>query len=150
MKKPRPRTRTLGMWLMCLLLALLSGGASALGLVNCTATAECSYGHPITGWDWSDGGAGGTFSPSRFVDSPTYTAPANQTPFDVYITLLVTATCSEGVAGAGSVVLTVHPDPHEVTVALSLNPSEVGGATKDEPDARVPPKRPFRAKPQAE
>ena len=83
-----------------------SGGAVAL-----LATGTDSSGHGGLAWNWSDGGAGGTFS-SATVRNPTYTAPVNTTGSPKIITLVVTATCKwqvPWVAGTTSVNVTVSP-----------------------------------------
>ena len=65
-----------------------SGGTTALA-----ATATDSLGHAITSWQWSDGGAGGTFLPSATVQNPTYRAAPNRTGANRSVTLTVTAGC---------------------------------------------------------
>ncbi len=65
--------------------------------VSLTATATDSEGHEITSWQWSDGGAGGVFTPSADVQSPTYQAPINMAELDLIVHLTVTASCGEAV-----------------------------------------------------
>jgi len=79
-----------------------SGGTVAL-----TAEASDTGGRQITSWEWSDGGAGGAFSPSATAQNVTYTAPAG---VDITITLTATARCDgdAGVAGVGSVAIVAH------------------------------------------
>ena len=77
------------------------------GAVTLTAAATDSWGHPIASWSWSDGGAGGSFSPSALAQSPTYTAPQNRTGRDVAVTLALTATCSGQVAARGQATIMV-------------------------------------------
>ncbi len=94
--------------------AIASGGTASL-----SATATDSHiGHIIASWSWSDGGAGGSFSPSAAVQNPSYTAPANRTDSDETITLTVAATCNGLVpaSGIGSTTLTVHPVAHTFSV----------------------------------
>jgi hypothetical protein len=83
-----------------------SGGSTAL-----VATGVDSLNHPGLVWNWSDGGAGGTFS-STSVRNPTYTAPLNGTASQRVITLVVTATCkwqAPWVAGTITVPVTLNP-----------------------------------------
>jgi len=65
--------------------------------VHCARPAiDMSYeerGHTEIAWAWSDNGAGGGFSPSAAVRSPSYTAPVNATSAAKAVTLTVTATC---------------------------------------------------------
>ena len=79
-----------------------SGGTVAL-----TAEANDTMGHGIVAWEWSDGGAGGTFTPNATTQNPTYTAPAGT---DATITLTASARCdaSVSVVGSGSVTVTAH------------------------------------------
>lgn len=73
-----------------------------------SATYWDTGGHDVTSWAWSDGGAGGSFSPSAAVPNPTYTAPENTGGADLLVTLTVTATCPEGSSNA-TVAITVVP-----------------------------------------
>ncbi len=105
-----------------------SGGTASL-----EATATDSLGHGVAAWSWSDGGAGGAFSPSAGVRNPTYTAPANLGDVAKVITLTVTATC-DGPAPAtasASVALTVMPVEHQLSVTAAASPEAVpsGGTT---------------------
>ncbi len=68
--------------------SVASGGVALL-----TASAADSLGHEIESWHWSDAGAGGTFSPSPFVQSPSYTAPVNTSGEGLTVIISVTATC---------------------------------------------------------
>ena len=81
-----------------------SGGSAAL-----SATAEDSEGHAITYWHWSDGGAGGSFSPSADVPAPSYTAAVNSGTENKVVMLAVTASCGAE-AGSALVSLTVRPE----------------------------------------
>jgi hypothetical protein len=80
---------------------VLSGGTTIL-----SADATDSEWHPIIGWHWSDGGAGGSFTPSADVQAPSYTAPLNTGEDDIVVYLTVTASCGTA-AGSASVALTV-------------------------------------------
>jgi len=84
---------------------------SSAGITSCTATFSDSQGHGIASWSWSDGGAGGTFSPSAAVQNPTYTAPANTTGADILVHLTVTATCDgpSPLSDSDTADLTVQP-----------------------------------------
>jgi hypothetical protein len=107
-----------------------SGGASTL-----SASAVDSSGHGIASWSWSDGGAGGTFSPSAAVQNPTYTAAANTTGTNRIVTLTCTATCNGAgpLSASGSATLTVQTagGAHSLTVTAGRNPTSVasGGST---------------------
>jgi Tol biopolymer transport system component len=81
------------------------------GSTSCTATFSDSQGHGIASWSWSDGGAGGAFSPSAAVQNPTYTAPANTTGADILVRLTVTATCGgpSPLSDSDTANLTVQP-----------------------------------------
>jgi len=68
--------------------AVNSGGATSL-----TASFSDSRGDGVASWAWSDGGAGGAFSPSATAQNPTYTAAANTGIEAVVVDLTVTATC---------------------------------------------------------
>jgi len=84
---------------------------SSAATTSCTATFSDSQGHGIASWSWSDGGAGGTFSPSAAVQNPTYTAPANTTGADILVHLTVTATCDgpSPLSDSDTADLTVQP-----------------------------------------
>ena len=56
-----------------------------------SATFTDSMDHAAAGWSWSDGGVGGTFSPSASVRNPTYTVPSDLTLTS--LTLSVSVTC---------------------------------------------------------
>ncbi len=60
-----------------------------------SAGATDSQGDPIITWRWSDGGAGGSFSPSATVQNPAYQAPINTNGTDMTIRLTVSAGCAE-------------------------------------------------------
>ena len=86
--------------------AVATGGTAQL-----SASAFDTEGHAITSWSWSDGGAGGSFSPSATVQNPLYTAPQNDTGSDMYLWLTVTAACAGAspLSDSGSAKLTVAP-----------------------------------------
>ncbi|MCE5324388.1 dockerin type I domain-containing protein [bacterium] len=78
------------------------------GSTTCSATAVDSRGHSVS-YVWSDGGKGGSFSPSAASQNPTYTAPSNTTGSNMSITLTCTASCPQdtSVNDSGHVVITV-------------------------------------------
>jgi hypothetical protein len=82
------------------------------GTTSLSATAQDSLGHAISDWSWSDGGAGGSFSPSSSVQNPTYTAPENATTAAQQVTLSLTATCADASPASGSshIAVTVLPE----------------------------------------
>jgi subtilisin family serine protease len=86
--------------------AVVSGGSSAL-----SAQATDTFGHAIASYSWSDGDAGGSFSPGAAVQSPTYTAPENDGLADVTVTLSVAVVCdgAEPLSATDAVTLVVHP-----------------------------------------
>jgi len=92
------------------------------GSTACSATAVDSLGHEIESWCWSDGDAGGTFS-DETAQNPIYTAPTTEGD----VTLTATATCSEGLDGSGSTVVTVSATAeHTLTVSITTcEPTEV-------------------------
>jgi hypothetical protein len=106
---------------------VLSGGAASL-----SAIAVDTPDHGVASWAWSDGGAGGTFSPSASVAAPTYTAPENITGSDLPITLSVTATCAGDppLTAATTAPLTVRTE-FSLRVSMSgLGSVQVNGATQ--------------------
>jgi hypothetical protein len=58
-----------------------------------SASALDDDGHGFASRAWDDSGAGGVFLPSATTTGPAYTAPANETPGDIAITLTFTVTC---------------------------------------------------------
>ncbi|MFB3880267.1 MAG: glycoside hydrolase domain-containing protein [Armatimonadota bacterium] len=101
-----------------------SGGVSAL-----SAWATDSLGHSVAAWSWSDGGAGGRFSPSSSAQNPSYTAPVVSGSSALSVALRVTATCS-GASPANdtaSQTLTVQAQPsgHLVTATASASPTTI-------------------------
>ena len=106
-----------------------SGGKTTL-----TMTAMDSLGHTGLAYQWSDNGAGGTFSPSATVQKPTYTAAVNNTGARGKVTLTATATDawqSPWVSGSAAATLTVNPLPHTLKVTASAAPTTIssGGTT---------------------
>ncbi len=95
-----------------------SGGSASLS----ASYSDSRTGHTIATWSWSDGGAGGSFSPSASVQNPSYTAAANTTDSNRIVTLTVTATCNGPVpaTNSGSTTLTVQPVAH--TLVVTANP----------------------------
>ena len=95
-----------------------SGGSAELS----ATFSDSRSGHSSASWSWDDGGAGGIFSPSAAVQSPTYTAPANTTDADVIVTLTVTATCDgpSPLSDGDSTTLTVQPVAHTFAVSAGV------------------------------
>ncbi|MFB3880279.1 MAG: S-layer homology domain-containing protein [Armatimonadota bacterium] len=102
-----------------------SGGATSL-----SASASDSLGHAITSWSWSDGGAGGVFSPSASVRTPSYAAAPNTSESVRTVNLSVTATCdgSSPISATSSTTLAVEPITHVVTVSAGVSPSTIPSA----------------------
>lgn len=105
---------------------------NSAGTATCSVAAQDSLGHAVS-YQWSDGGAGGSFSPSAAVQNPTYTAPVNWTGADTTVTLSVTASCTQNpsISATGSTTLTVRSHHLTVVAGPSVNPSTVasGGQT---------------------
>jgi hypothetical protein len=106
-----------------------SGGTTSL-----SAGISDSDGHDAASWTWNDGGAGGAFTPSASVQSPSYTAPTNETGSNIIVTLTVTATCDGAVAltDSDSTSLTVETFVHTLSVTAGTpSPDTVasGGVT---------------------
>jgi hypothetical protein len=95
---------------------------SAGGPVTCTGSATDSFGHAIASYQWSDGGAGGTFNqPNPALAAATYQVSAYGLYDPRTITLTLTATCAgDGttpVSGSNTVQITQFgPTLHEVIV----------------------------------
>jgi hypothetical protein len=84
------------------------------GKAQLTASTDDTFGHAVADWHWSDGGAGGSFSPSALVPDPIYRPLPNTTLEEQVVTLAVTATC-DGAAPASnsaSAILLVQPKPN--------------------------------------
>lgn len=94
---------------------------------TCSVAATDSLGHAVS-YQWSDGGAGGSFSPSATAQNPTYTAPANWSGANVTVTLSVTASCSQNssIRDTGTVNLTVRSHHLNITAGPSVSPTTVG------------------------
>lgn len=110
-----------------------SGGQTA-----CSVTAVDSNSHAVT-YQWSDGGAGGSFS-SATAANPTYTAPANNTGTDTHVTITCAVACSEDATltdteTATLTVSTLPPKTVTVTttpavgVSIAFGKAEVGAKT---------------------
>lgn len=82
---------------------------SSSGTVRLSAVAQDSNSHRMVSWQWSDGGAGGSFSPSAQVANPTYTAPINISAGNHVLALTVRVACAgrAPVRGIGLAPLTV-------------------------------------------
>lgn len=106
-----------------------SGGTTQL-----SGAATDSYGHDISSWLWSDGGAGGNFSPSAGVQNPSYTAAANTSNKTKSVALSLTATCNDAspASGGASTAVTVQPAAHIVTVSATATPTVIasGGSVR--------------------
>jgi len=68
---------------------VVSGGTTSLS----ASFSDSRSGHAVSSWSWSDGNAGGSFSPSAAVQNPAYSAPVNTSDTDLAVTLTVAATC---------------------------------------------------------
>ena len=105
------------------------------GIAALSATYSDNQGHGIASWEWNDGGAGGLFAPSRYVQNPSYTAPANDGYQAVTVTLTVTATCDgdDALVASDSTTLTVRAARvrfEDIGTTLNL-PSTTGVAWGD-------------------
>ncbi len=117
-----------------------AGEATTLG-----AVVEDSMGHGAATWSWSDGGVGGTFSPSATASNPTYTVPSNY--LGTELTLFLSATCDgpQPLTVHRSFVLTVQPkgalrwqgDDFFQISALAVNPTDGSCWVIDQPMAKV-------------
>jgi hypothetical protein len=106
---------------------------ASAGSTSLSAGFSDTGGHGVGTWSWDDGGAGGSFSPSASVQSPTYTAVANTTDSDRVVTLTVSGTCDgfPPLGDSDSTTLTVQPVAHTLEVLASADPMTVasGGST---------------------
>jgi hypothetical protein len=120
-----PAAHSLSVWASASPTIVPSGGSATL-----SASAADSRGHTIIGWQWGDGGAGGSFAPSPNVPNCTYTAAENIAGADRVVTLTVTATCDgpTPVGGSASAALIVKAAPHELSVTASASPSTVASS----------------------
>ena len=106
----------------------------SLATTQCSVSASDSLGGALS-YQWSDGGAGGSFSSST-AQNPVYTAPDNTGAQDITVTLSCTATSVQNVVsnGHGHRALTVQR--HAITITpgsgTTVNPSSVapGGTTQ--------------------
>lgn len=118
-------------WTTALAIMLLCAVPAAADEWQCGAAATCSHGHPIVSWQWSDNGAGGSFSDPA-LPNPVYTAAPNYSGAPVDVTLTVTATCAgdpeagvPAASGHDDVVVTVQPVPHTIDVEATAEPIQV-------------------------
>jgi hypothetical protein len=95
---------------------------SAGGPVTCAGSATDNLGHAIASYQWSDGGAGGSFTqPNPALAAATYQVSAYGLYDPRTITLTLTATCAGdgvgAVSGSDTVQITQFgPTKHEVIV----------------------------------
>jgi hypothetical protein len=113
------------------------------GVAALSATYSDNQGHGVASWEWSDGGAGGLFAPSRYVQNPSYTAPANDGYQDLTVTLTVTAICNggeEALLSSDSATLTVLASRvrFEDIGTIANLPSTIGAAWGDYDDDGYP------------
>ena len=112
------------------------------GIAALSATYSDNQGHGIASWEWNDGGAGGLFAPSSYVQNPSYTAPANDGYQDVIVTLTVTATCDgdDALVASDSTTLTVLASRVRFSdIGTTANvPSAIGAAWGDYDDDGYP------------
>jgi beta propeller repeat protein len=101
--------------------SIASGGSTQL-----RATPYDSRAHQVT-WSWSDGGAGGTFSPSPQAQSPIYTAPGNDSDGPAARNLTVTATCCGSPSLTATADLTVMEEakPRPIEVMVTAQPTRI-------------------------
>lgn len=94
------------------------------GSSSCSASATDSTGHTAFSYRWSDGNAGGTFSPSANSQNVTYRAPVNITGSDTTVTLRCDATCTQNatVSGYTTTALTVRSVPNK-TINITSTPN---------------------------
>ncbi len=103
------------------------------GTVTLSMSGTDSQGHTGLAWQWSDGGAGGTFS-STTAQNPTYKAPTNSASTPKVITLTATAICKWQYPWVNgntvSIPLTVNgtAPTHTVSVTASASPNSVASA----------------------
>lgn len=112
-------------------LSLIGGPTLNPSEVISAASTQCSInvtdsisGHGLT-YQWSDGGAGGTFSPNSSAANPTYTAKSNVGGSDVSVTISCTVRCSQDstLSKSGQAVLVVHPLAVNAPQVSSLTPA---------------------------
>jgi transcriptional regulator CtsR len=97
-----------------------------------SASATDSQGHSIA-CSWSDGGAGGSFSPSAAAQNPSYIAPVNVSVNDRTVTLTVIAACNgpTPLTNSGSTTLTVQAVPPSSLAATAVSVSQINLAWRD-------------------
>jgi len=99
------------------------------GTTTLTMTATDSQAHTGLAYQWSDGSAGGSFSPSATAQNVIYKAPANTSGSPRTVTLTATAICKwqyPWVTGTRSMTITVNSGTssvHTVSVAANATPS---------------------------
>ena len=93
------------------------------GTTSLSASYSDSLAHGTATYAWSDGGAGGTFTPSPSVPNPTYTAPAHTTGSAHTLTLQVSAHSSDEVPTNTSYAATT------LTLSSTVVASAGGNAT---------------------
>jgi len=89
------------------------------GTTALTASFFDSGGHSVSGWTWSDGGAGGTFSDPT-AQNPTYRAPVNHGRRGLRVSLTVWAACDgyPQLVDHDYAMLTVQPVAHALSVIM--------------------------------
>lgn len=102
------------------------------GTAQCAVTAVDSRQHEVR-FAWSDGGAGGSFSPNAGSRSPVYTAPSNKTGVDRAVTLTCTATCASdpAVTASASAVLVVRTAPIVPPSVVAVAPQDGSGCVSN-------------------
>jgi len=92
---------------------------------QCSISASCARAHAVN-YAWSDGGAGGSFTPSATAQNPVYNAPLNSSASNRLVTLSCAVTCSDdvNVSSSGSATLTVRPKTPPQVVSVSPEADE--------------------------
>ncbi|MCL5103640.1 MAG: dockerin type I repeat-containing protein [Armatimonadetes bacterium] len=109
------------------------------GTAHCTITAADSYGHGLL-YLWSDGGKGGSFSPSATGPAPDYIAAQNVSGASIDIPITCSLTCSQNstVTASSSVTLSLKSVPAKTiqvtstpnaSASISFSPESVGQAS---------------------
>jgi hypothetical protein len=83
---------------------------SSRGTISLSATCTDTDSHSGFAWQWTDNGAGGTFSSST-KQNPTWTAPSNTSGSPRTYNLTVTSTCkwvAPWVVGSANLNVTVN------------------------------------------
>ncbi|MBN1461514.1 MAG: S-layer homology domain-containing protein [Armatimonadetes bacterium] len=91
------------------------------GVADLSATALDTHNHSIAAWQWSDGGAGGVFSPSASVQNPSYQAPRNTSGEVLSVVFMVSATCAgpPPISASDTVTLSVLSEQQELSVTVT-------------------------------